>query len=247
MKSALGGGRPIPGRGSETWPDSRANPTGMGTASTPTSPIGVIPKSNQPGKWRLIVDLSSPHGQSGIEPHLCTVEYLRMDEVLGRIAASGRGTLLAKMDIASAYRMVPVHPDDRPLLPFGLRSAPKIFTTVADALQWVMKRQGVSWVAHYLDDYITMGPPGADTCAANLEAMLGTCARLGVPTAPGKCEGPTSSLVFLGFELDTEVMEVRLPPQKLRRIRDLVEDGCIGRHARGTTWSVCWATSSTQR
>lgn len=210
-------------------------------AGTQLSPIGVIPKSNQPGKWRLIVDLSSPHGQSvndGIEPHLCTVEYLRMDEVLGRIAASGRGTQLAKMDIASAYRMVPVHPDDRPLLavqwagqvffdtrlPFGLRSAPKIFTAVADALQWVMKRQGVSWVAHYLDDYITMGPPGADTCAANLEAMLATCARLGVPTAPGKCEGPTSSLVFLGFELDTEVMEVRLPPQKLRRILDLVED-----------------------
>ena len=211
-------------------------------AGTQLSPIGVIPKSSQPGKWRLIVDISSPHGQSvndGIEPHLCTVEYLRMDEVLGCIAASGRGTQLAKMDIASAYRMVPVHPDDRPLLavqwagqvffdtrlPFGLKSAPKIFTAVADALQWVMKRQeGVSWVAHYLDDYITMGPPGADTCAANLEAMLATCARLGVPTAPGKCEGPTSSLVFLGFELDTEVMEVRLPPQKLRRILDLVED-----------------------
>ena len=112
---------------------------------TQLSPIGVIPKSNQPGKWRLIV---VAHGQSvndGIEPHLCTVEYLRMDEVLGRIAASGRGTQLAKMDIASAHRMVPVHPDDRPLLavqwagqvffdtrlPFGLRSAPKIFTAVA--------------------------------------------------------------------------------------------------------------------
>ena len=68
-----------------------------------------------------------------------------MDEVLGRIAASGRGTQLAKMDIASAHRMVPVHPDNRPLLavqwagqvffdtrlPFGLRSAPKIFTAVA--------------------------------------------------------------------------------------------------------------------
>ena len=42
MKSALGGGRPIPGRGSETWPDSRANPTGTRywqhiTASTSAS------------------------------------------------------------------------------------------------------------------------------------------------------------------------------------------------------------------
>ena len=29
---------------------------------TQVSPIGGIPKSNQPGKWRLIVDLSSPEG-----------------------------------------------------------------------------------------------------------------------------------------------------------------------------------------
>jgi hypothetical protein len=142
------------------------------------------------------------------------------------------------MDIASAYRMVPVHPDDRPLLamqwadqiyfdtrlPFSLRSAPKIFTAVADALQWVFQKQGVSWVAHYLDDYITMGPPEADTCAKNLDTMLATCTRLGVPTAPGKCEGPDMALVFLGFELDTQAMEVRLPQQKLQRTLHLVQD-----------------------
>ena len=35
------------------------------------SPIGAIPKQNKPGKWRLIVDLSSPAGASvddGISP-----------------------------------------------------------------------------------------------------------------------------------------------------------------------------------
>ena len=31
---------------------------------TQTSPIGLIPKPHQPGKWRLIVDLSSPAGHS---------------------------------------------------------------------------------------------------------------------------------------------------------------------------------------
>ena len=29
--------------------------------------FGVIPKSSQPGKWRLIVDLSHPEGKSVIE------------------------------------------------------------------------------------------------------------------------------------------------------------------------------------
>ena len=65
---------------------------------------------------------------------------------------------MAKMDIKSAYRNVPVHPKDRRLLgmewegatyidttlPFGLRSAPLIFSAVADALAWMMQQRGVS-------------------------------------------------------------------------------------------------------
>ena len=143
---------------------------------THVSPLFVVPKPRQPGKWRLIVHLSSPEDYSvnaGIESELCSLRYLRLDDVISNIARRGRGTQLAKMDIASAYRMVPVHPGDRPLLamewegsvffntrlPFGLRSAPKIFTAVADALQWCCLQQGVSWLALYLDDYITMGDP----------------------------------------------------------------------------------------
>ena len=44
------------------------------------SSFGVIPKKGQPGKWRLIVDLSSPHGCSindGIDPALPLIFLLR--------------------------------------------------------------------------------------------------------------------------------------------------------------------------
>ena len=65
---------------------------------------------------------------------------------------------MAKVDIESAYRLIPLHPDDRSLLavrwrgeticdgmlPFGLRSAPQIFIAVADALEWCAKEQDVS-------------------------------------------------------------------------------------------------------
>ena len=61
--------------------------------------------------------------------------------------------MLSKMDTCSAYRTVPVHPKDRWLLgmqwnrklfvdtvlPFGLRSAPKLFTAMADAVEWVAR------------------------------------------------------------------------------------------------------------
>ena len=40
------------------------------------SPIGIIPKSSQPGKFRLIVDLSAPQGacvNEGITSELCSL------------------------------------------------------------------------------------------------------------------------------------------------------------------------------
>ena len=216
-------------------------PPALIPAGTQISPFGVIPKPGQPEKWRLIVDLSSPEGASvnaGIEPELCSLCYLRVDDVVRQIVKLGKGAQIAKMDIESAYRMVPVHPGDRPLLavqwagqtffdtrlPFGLRSAPMIFSAVADALQWSFRVQGVTWVGHYLDDFITVGPPGTMICQSNLDKMLASCARLGVPVAPGKCMGPVSVLVFLGLELDTEQMIVRLPHEKLQRTVSLVRE-----------------------
>ena len=84
----------------------------------------------------------------GIDSPLCSLAYTTVDQVAELVVELGKHTLLAKVDIESAYRLVPVHPHDRPLqavkwggksyvdpmLPFGLRSAPKIFNAVADAL-----------------------------------------------------------------------------------------------------------------
>ena len=44
---------------------------------------------------------------------------------------------------------------------------------------------------------------------------LWLCETLGVPVAPGKTEGPSTKLVFLGIEIDTRSMVLRLPPPKL--------------------------------
>ena len=60
------------------------------------SRFGVIPKNNQPGKWRLILDLSSPVGHSmndGIPKPPFTVQYASVDAVIEGIMARGRGTL----------------------------------------------------------------------------------------------------------------------------------------------------------
>ena len=49
---------------------------------------------------------------NGIDPDLCSL----LDEVMRQVVLRGQGTLLAKMDLESAYRIMPVHPSDRPLL-----------------------------------------------------------------------------------------------------------------------------------
>ena len=193
------------------------------------SRFGVIPKG-QTGKWRLIVDLSHPKGHSvndGISAHLCSLQYVTIDKAIEGIIQQGRGTLLAKIDVKSAFCLLPVHPADRHLLgmellyidtclPFGLRSAPKLFNVLAELLSWMVRQQNVSFLIHYLDDFITMGPPSSSICQNNLDTIIHICNYLGVPLAFEKVERPSTTLPFLGITLDTMKMEARLPEGKLK-------------------------------
>ena len=209
----------------------------------------MIPKRNRPNKWRLIIDLSTPDGHSvndGISKDLASLSYVSVDNVVTGIFQQRRGTLLAKMDIWQAYRNVPIHPSDRPLLgmrwrgetfadatlPFGLISAPLIFSAIADALQWVMERMGIDWVAHYIDDFITMGAPGSNACTANAVLMHEACDQMGLPVEPEKDEGPATALPFLGIELDSMAMDIRLPSEKLTRLRKELAGWKARRHVR---------------
>ena len=136
------------------------------------SRFGVIPKNLQPGKWRLIVDLSHPKGKSvndGIPKHLFLLKYITLEDAVQQILTLGPGALLAKIDIKSAFRLLPVHPADRHLLgmkwngevyldsclPFGLRSAPRLFNILAHLLEWILQQEGHPGTSclHYLDDF----------------------------------------------------------------------------------------------
>lgn len=83
------------------------------------NPIGIIPKPHQPGRYRLIVDLSAPKEYSnndGLPSDLCSVSYVRVDDAITLLRQLGPGALMAKLDLKSAYRMVPVHELDQHLL-----------------------------------------------------------------------------------------------------------------------------------
>ena len=109
---------------------------------------------------------------------------------------------------------------------------PKIFTAIADALEWCFRRSGVTEVDHYLDDFITIAPPDSEECHHNLSTMLEVCRRLGVPLANEKLEGPSACLIFLGIEIDTMAGALRLPREKLTRIRHTLHRWCGWRTCR---------------
>ena len=201
--------------------------------------FGVIPKGHNTGKWRIITDLSYPPQQSvndGIDPELCSLSYTTVDDIARRIAQFGSGALLAKVDIESAYRLIPVHPDDRPLqamswedqifidpmLPFGLRSAPKIFNAVADALNWHLQQKGIPDIYHYLDDFIIIAPTASPLCQQYLAILDRECQTLGVPLAAQKRAGPTTSITFLGIEIDTVAGQLRLQADKMARLTAVI-------------------------
>ena len=104
-------------------------------------------------------------------------------------------------------------------LPFRLRSAPKIiFNARADALEWIIADQGVSFVEfiiHYLDDFLLEGSPHTEVCQKSLDLSLQLCQDVGFPVLQEKVFGPTTVLDFLGILVNTDSMELRLPQEKL--------------------------------
>lgn len=175
------------------------------------SSFGVIPKKGQPGKWRLIIDLSSPVND-GISADEFSMHYITLDQIIRMVAKHGPGAMMAKFDVEAAYRNVAVHPEDRYLLgmkwrgqflvdlalPFGLRSAPFIFNSIADMVEWIIiNRYNVADLMHYFDDFLTVGPAHSNQCAYNLQTALAVCRSLGLPLHPGKCMGPSTCLTVL--------------------------------------------------
>ena len=80
-----------------------------------------------------------------------SLHYATVDDAIEAVLQLGIGARMAKVDLQSAFRMVPVHREDWELLrihwqdhyyvdnclPFGLHSAPYLFNQFASALHWI--------------------------------------------------------------------------------------------------------------
>ena len=182
-----------------------------------SSGLSAIPKKG--GKWRMILHLSAPLGNNvndGIDKDQFPIQYSTVDEAISLVTSFGAGAVMAKVDLRAAFRMDPVSPADWDLLsmqwqgkyyvdtylPFGLRSAPFLFNQFAEALNWILCQNYQVTAIHYLDDFLIVGTPGSDQCASSIQRTLAVCDRLGIPVALDKLEGPSTTITFLGIQLD---------------------------------------------
>ena len=205
-----------------------------------TSPLGLVPKK-EPNEYHLIHHLSYPEGSSVnyfIPDSCATVRNASIRDASKSIKCIGPGCFMAKTDIKSAFRIIPIHPADYSLLgmkwdhlyyfdrclAMGLRSSCAIFEAFSTSLEWIsIHLLRACSVLHIPDDFLFIAPT-EDQCKRDLDNFVSLCNHLGVPLAPGKTVGPGTALQFAGIMLDSVRMEARLPEEKLQNCHNLLTD-----------------------
>jgi hypothetical protein len=90
-------------------------------------------------------------------------------------------------------------------------------------IAWALHQSGIQHQIHYIDDFLFIGAPATDEGARALAIALRILEHLGVPVAEHKTEGPSTCVCFLGILIDTRNLELRLPPEKIERLRVLLQ------------------------
>ena len=202
------------------------------------SALGAIPKPDS-DKIRLIHDCSRPQ-HSNVNSYTDTqhhYSYVTVDKAVLLIQGNA---YLAKIDLKSAYRHVPIHPSnytatglawqfsgDNSLtylydckLPFGAAKSPEIFHRLTQAITRMMERRGFTVLA-YVDDFLIIADTKVE-CQHAYDELIKLLGELGFQINWDKAVGPCQRLTFLGIEIDTVCRQLTLPKRKLCELRLLL-------------------------
>ena len=194
------------------------------------SPIGMVPKKCST-EMRMITHFSFPEGQSinsYISPEDSKTKYQSFDTAVRLVAKLGKGAYMSKADVKSAFRNIPMCKEDLSLLgikldeqfyidcclPFGASTSCAIFEDVAGLIHWLAENTSKQQFVHYLDDFFTARQKAA-WCKQVMQVFQDLCKEIGLPLAEDKYVPPTQIIEFLGLLIDTILMVVRVPADKI--------------------------------
>lgn len=184
------------------------------------SPFFVIRKSS--GGWRFILNLKRLNKYI-LAPHF------KMENWKTVVRLISPGDFLASVDLEDAYLLVPIHQEHRKYLrfrfqdqiyqftalPFGLASAPYIFTKILKPVLSTLRERGFLSVV-YLDDFLLIAPSRQD-CQKNITATINLLQSLGFLINKNKSVlVPSKSCRFLGLILDSGEFAISIPTEKRR-------------------------------
>ena len=169
--------------------------------------------------------MSYPRGDlvnSHTPKHKTSVKYKDLDHAIRLCREVGPGCCVAKTDFKSAFRNLPIRPQDRKwlvmkaqhprtmktfyfvdkCLPFGASISCSHFQRVSNAIEAIFRHKAKAKANNYLDDFLLVALLKW-LCNYHLDIFLDICTKINFPVAPEKTECSTQIIVFLGMLLDT--------------------------------------------
>lgn len=190
------------------------------------SPFFLVEKQN--GKKRFILNLKRLN-------MYIKADHFKMEDFRTVTKLVQRNCYMASVDLKDAYFLVPVHRNSRKYLrfsfenvlyeftclPFGLSTAPYVFTKIMKPVVSSFRLKGISCVV-YLDDFLIFGDTRSK-CESNVQIVLNTLQSLGfIINWEKSCLIPETRCKFLGFVFDSRNMSIELPLEKRNRILELI-------------------------
>lgn len=212
-----------------------------------TSPLSVVDKAGAPGKYRLVQNCSYRNelGVSvnmWIDPDDFPTEWGTAAEFAEIVATCAPGSQACSLDVDSAFRNIPIHPNHKPWLviqvengsfyidhvcPFGIASGCGLQGCIMDAIVDILAARGIHLTKKWVDDLSNVREPtgidanGAWIYSHGVQDIFDVTAPLGVPWKAAKCFDYAFSVIYLGFLWDLPARTVSLPEEK--RVRYLAK------------------------
>ena len=139
---------------------------------------------------------------------------------------------MVKMDLKDAYLQVPINPGHQPLLsflweekyymftclPFGLSAAPRVFTKLLKPVVGFLRQVGCRLII-YLDNLLFLHQD-KDRLRHMVQLISQLFEGLGLMVNLKKSILlPAQNLGFLGFNINSQTMQISLPQEKMRKIQ----------------------------
>lgn len=189
------------------------------------SPFFLIDKSS--GGKRFILNLRNLN--SFIEP-----PHFKLEDWRTVVRLMLPGTHMATLDLEDAYLLVPVFEGHRKFLrfqwrnrtfeftalPFGLSSAPYIFTKILRPVFAYLRERGYQSIT-YLDDFLLLGASNEE-CRTNVYASVNLLHSLGFVVNFAKSHlVPSNRRQYLGFIFDSTEQSIAIPPSRRTKLLEL--------------------------